>query len=943
QPVTVFFDATQGSGGLAGFTGDVYAHTGVITNLSTQPSDWKHVKTNWGQNTPETKLERIGPDLYQLHIADIRSYYGVPASEQVLQLAFVFRSADASREGKDAGNADIFVDIHDGSLQATFLGPGFDPLYPPIFTRDTTITVIAIAAGGSGPRTTSLLVDGVVVSTTASDTIRYDLTLDAPGTRWDLTVEAVDATDAADSESIYLVRNPETPPAARPEGVRDGITLQQPNEAVFSLYAPGKEFVYLVGDFTDWEVDPAYFLTRHEAGPDSVHFWTSVGGLSQDVLYRFQYLVDGEIRFADPYAPLILDAANDGSISSSTYPGLPAYPTGDAEHMVGAFTIESAPYPWQVPDFEAPAQKDLVIYELLLRDFLAAHDWDTLTDTLDYLDRLGINAIELMPIQEFDGNLSWGYNPAFYFAPDKYYGPANDLKRFIDEAHARGIAVILDVVYNHVTGQSPFVRLFNEGDYGPATDDNPWVNREARHPFNVFNDINHESTGTRYFLDRANEYWLTEFNVDGFRYDLSKGFTQTFYASVNAWGQYDAGRVATLKRMADAVWSVKPNAYIILEHFGGLQEERELTEYRTGEGLPGMMVWSNMNRAYSQSAMGYLSDTGFVSDLGPTYYRNRGFNVPNVVTYMESHDEQWLMYRNRAYGPSAGDYDVKDLATSLDRMKLVGAFFFTVPGPRMIWQFGELGYGYGQNECLMNDGSNECPSGVPGRTDQKPIRWQYRNDPLREKLYKTWSALIRLRNDHEVFTSTDTEVTMDVGQGRRVRSIRLSHPTMDAVVFGNFDIIPQTVQPSFLTAGTWFDYFSGASVEIADPAAPITLLPGEFHVYTSQFVEPPEPGLITVDVESEVAELPRETLLEANYPNPFNPTTRIAYAVREAGPVRLEVFDLLGRRVRVLVDDVQPAGWHAVMMDASGLASGTYVYRLNAGGDVHVRKMVLAR
>src|SRR5690606_8331879 len=137
-----------------------------------------------------------------------------------------------------------------------------------------------------------------------------------------------------------------------------------------------------------------------------------------------------------------------------------------------------------------------------------------------------------------------------------------------------------------------------------------------------------------------------------------------FYSSVNAWGQYDAGRVATLKRMADAVWVVKPNAYVILEHFGGLQEERELTSYRTDEGLPGMMVWHNMNRAYSQSAMGYLSDAGFSSGLSPTYYRNRGFDVPNVVTYMESHDEQWLMYRNRAYGPSAGGYDVKELATA---------------------------------------------------------------------------------------------------------------------------------------------------------------------------------------------------------------------------------------------------------------------------------------
>ncbi|WP_243664309.1 alpha-amylase family glycosyl hydrolase [Rhodothermus marinus] len=91
-------------------------------------------------------------------------------------------------------------------------------------------------------------------------------------------------------------------------------------------------------------------------------------------------------------------------------------------------------------DFERPPAHELVIYELLIRDFVARHDYATLIDTLDYLERLGVNAIELMPVAEFDGNISWGYNPAFHLALDKYYGPADDLKRFVDECHRRGIA-----------------------------------------------------------------------------------------------------------------------------------------------------------------------------------------------------------------------------------------------------------------------------------------------------------------------------------------------------------------------------------------------------------------------------------------------------------------------------------------------------------------------
>ena len=187
---------------------------------------------------------------------------------------------------------------------------------------------------------------------------------------------------------------------------------------------------------------------------------------------------------------------------------------------------------------------------------------------------------------------------------------------------------------------------------------------------------------------------------------------------------------------------------------------------------------------------------------------------------------------------------------------MAGQHRIQVAGLGRIWQFGELGYGFGQNECLRNEGSDECPAGAPGRTDQKPIRWQYRTDPLREKLYKTWSALINLRNEHEVFTSLETEVEMDVRQGRAVRWIRLTHPTMNAVIFGNFGTTEQTATMDFVNEGTWYDYFSGESVAIAARPETMRLLPGEFRVYTNEPVDPPEPGLITVGTESPLAELP---------------------------------------------------------------------------------------
>ena len=115
--VEVIFDANEGTKGLSGYSGDVYVHTGVITEDSSSPTDWRYVKTNWGENTPETKLTRVDGDLYQLLITpNIRDYYGVPDTEKIIKMAFVFRSTDSALEGKGDGGSDIYIDLNEGFM-----------------------------------------------------------------------------------------------------------------------------------------------------------------------------------------------------------------------------------------------------------------------------------------------------------------------------------------------------------------------------------------------------------------------------------------------------------------------------------------------------------------------------------------------------------------------------------------------------------------------------------------------------------------------------------------------------------------------------------------------------------------------------------------------------------------------------------------------------------
>lgn len=749
------------------------------------------------------------------------------------------------------------------------------------------------------------------------------------------TLEIIAVTEAAVTRSqlvtFSFIPAPDVVEQARPVGLEDGVTLypDEPGKVSFSLYAPGKQYVYVYGDHSDWEISDNFLMKMDAPRADSVHFWITLEGLETGT-YRFQYLVDGQIRVTDPFAELVLDPSLDQYISSSVYPNMPQYPTGLTTEVVGVFEMNRTPYVWQVPDFQRPEPEELVIYELLLRDFVTESTFSVLRDTLGYLENLGINAIELMPVSNFDGNLSWGYNPNFHGALDKSYGTRESFKQFVDEAHSRGIAVILDVVYNHTQEKSPLIRLFGTNQ---AT--NPLIG--PGHAYNVITHLNHDHPYIQYWVDRMNKYWLQTYNIDGYRFDLSKGFA----SNVNISGNLDGNnpqRIANLKRMYDKIREYDQDAYVILEHFAANSEEIELSNY-------GMMLWGNLHHNFSEGTMGF-NNSG-ASDFSSIYFKNRNWTKPHLVGYMESHDEQWQMRRMKLFGNNSNpEHNTRQLEVALNRMKLAGAFFFTIPGPKMMWQFGELGYGWGNQECLKpGDGTNgNCLGSDPGRTGQKPVRWQYYEDPFRNQLYRTWAALIKLRHSHPAFSSAETQFSSFLSGN--AKWIKLQHPDMDAVIIGNFDVIERDRTITFTQTGTWYDYFSGQSIEISSlDQQTFTLAPGEFKIFTTQFFETPDQDLFTSNEDEQVtSDLPSRFNLYQNYPNPFNPSTLLRYDVPEMGMVRLEVYDMLGRKVSTLVDNSRhQAGTFTVSFDASDLSSGIYFARFVSSDMVLTRKMTLIK
>ncbi|MDX1908294.1 MAG: alpha-amylase family glycosyl hydrolase [Bacteroidia bacterium] len=886
--ITVIYDATQGNAALTGVA-PVYAHTGVITNQSTSPSDWKYVQGNWGTADPRVLMENLGNNRHKISYR-IRSYYNnIPTNVNVLQLAYVFRNQAGTVVGRDPAGADIYYPLWDGSTyEIRFLKPVSQPT---LISLGETVDIRAAVPFASG---LEILEDGAVQASLTGTEINYTATGTSPGKHWIKVRGTYNGQTYADSV-YYVVRGPvsqQDPPA----NIRPGINYLNDSTVILALYAPRKEFVYVLGDFNAWQIEGEYYMSR---SLDSTLWWLQVPGLTPGQEYAFQYLIDGTLRLADAYADKVLDPGNDPFLGT-VYPGLKPYPTGLTTGIVSVLQPAKPAYTWQHTTFQRPANGDLIIYELHIRDFVARHDYKTVIDTLDYLQRLGVNAIELMPVMEFEGNNSWGYNPSFFFAPDKYYGTATDLKAFIDSCHGRGIAVILDMVLNHAFSQCPLTRLYWDDANSRPSADNPWFNPEATHPFSVGYDFNHESAQTKTFVDRVLAYWVQEYHFDGYRMDLSKGFTQVNSGTnVGQWGQYDASRIALLKRMYDQLKTLDPTVYFILEHFADNTEEKELANY-------GMMLWGNMHGNYGEAAKGNTSNTNFqwVS------YKNRGWNFPHVVGYMESHDEERLMFQNLNQGFSGPGYNVRDLSTALARMELVGAFFFTVPGPKMIWQFGELGYDVSIN--------------FNGRTGEKPIRWNYQSDFFRDKLYRVWSALLQLRAEEPVFRTSS--FSMDVGG--LVKRIILTDTSMNAVVCGNFDVAARNGAVNFPATGRWYEYFSGDSLEVPTTNMTLPFAAGEYRIYTDERLTTPDVSLAAGD--------PVLPLAIRLYPNPAVSSVQLDLDLEAAGPARVTVLDMQGRTLETLLDDAHllpgtyTATWD-LLIGGQRVVPGYYLVRVQAG------------
>ncbi len=699
-----------------------------------------------------------------------------------------------------------------------------------------------------------------------------------------------------------------------PAGAEPGINYNEDGSVTFVFLdrdADGKshDYAYLIGEFNDWKTSSEYVMNWDGAAGC---WWYTMTGVNPTKEYMFQYYLgykDGEGRaFADPYSEIIYEPY-DRYITSSTYPGLSEYPSS-TKGAVSAFKVNKTEYDWAVADYTIEDINDLVIYELHFRDFTATGDIKGAMAKLDYIQALGVNAIELMPIHEFDGSDSWGYNPIAFFALEKSYGTREMYKQFIDECHKRGMAVIIDVVYNHAHENHPMAGLYFDWSKYKPTANNPWFNVDAPHPHSVFHDFNHENAQVRAYVKKSLKYLLDEYKVDGFRFDLTKGFTQKKTGNDDAAASaYDASRVAILTDYCTYVKSVDQNAVVIFEHFADSEN--------TALAKAGAKVWRKGNWEYRNAVLGGSDNFGNI-------WTGNGDLFGAYVGYMESHDEERICFgavqdeesasvswgicgtitdwssditmtedkpffvakgvalgatdmfkirgnkswndaynygasskgyklpKNAGYSltlgaasqdmaaPAAGTYDIyfspdaakvwlmeagkrpsdsevpeveneDPLVVAMRRAGACAAFCFTVPGPKMIWQFGELGY----------DESIE----VGGRTGRKPLHWEYYDVPARKALYDTYSGILRFRKENPRFFDKDAAFSWT--SSGTVKTIKCTVDGKSFCVVGNFAKGVQTVSVTLPAAGTWTNWFD-SSEKFTGSSQTIKLKAGEF-------------------------------------------------------------------------------------------------------------------
>ena len=452
---------------------------------------------------------------------------------------------------------------------------------------------------------------------------------------------------------------------ARHDGVpssRPGMgSLPFPGGAAFRVWAPHADAVAVVGDFNGW-ADGRDRLAHESSG-----YWSGeVPGAHAGQRYGF-VIWNGSQRLErkDPYAR-------------------------DVDHSNGpSIIIDSDRFNWAGDSFRTPPWNELIIYEMHLGTFNDERgggpgDLATAIERLSHVVELGANAVQIMPLTEFPGDFSWGYNPSDIFAVESKYGHPDDLKAFIKAAHGLGLAVIVDVVYNHL-GPSDLTTWQFDGELVPGKGGayfyNDW---RSWTPWTETGRPDYGRGEVRQYLRDNALHWLGDFHADGLRWDMTL-YIRTVFGDPGDPGQALPDGYSLMQWINREIHARSPWKISIAED---LQDNPWLTRHVDASGAGFGSQWAaNFVHPVRRALITARDEDRSIQELREAILGRYDGDVFKRVIYTESHDE---VANGRARLPQ--DIAPQDPGGWFARKRsaLGAVLVFTAPGIPMIFQGQEF-------------------------------------------------------------------------------------------------------------------------------------------------------------------------------------------------------------------------------------------------------------
>ena len=540
----------------------------------------------------------------------------------------------------------------------------------------------------------------------------------------------------------------------------------------FKLFAPYNKAASLIGCFSNWEDIPMH---RDEQG----YFRTSVE--LEDGSYQYQFRVQSKswffepdqwVNVTDPYATDIDDASQNGIVRIK-----------EGERIIDTYT-------WQHDDTPLPNNEELVIYELYIGGFSGGEgdgeergNFQDVIDKLDYLSELGINAVELLPVQEYPGDDNWGYTPRYFFATESSYGTSSDLKRLIDQCHGRGMRVIMDGIFNHSDSESPLTQIDHDYWYhhSPRDPDNSWGPEFNYEQY----DENLDVKPAWQFIGDVVRFWIEEYHIDGIRYDAARQIANYDFMH---WITEQTRQVASMKPF-----------FNIAEH---------IPETSSIVGLEGPMD-SCWHESFRQQMLEHISGEFELEVIKEAIDGKRqGYQgATDIINYLASHDRSYIM-------EELGEHQILD-EEAFKRVKLGAVLLITAVGVPMIWMGSEFG---------------ECQTAEEAKLD-----WALLGNDNNRGLFDYYKGLIELRKQHQALQTANIDFFYEDAAAKVFAYVRWSDRGDRVVVVANFsdDFLSEYRISDFPKAGTWHEWTRDYDIEAEDTSLVLDLGGYEAQVFVT--------------------------------------------------------------------------------------------------------------